>query len=239
MNYWGCDMEGRDGLNWALQTGCSTSSIHIHMQNTHIQTHTHTNTHTIAGRLVRGCVNAVTQTNRQTGKETGPHRSLPRFPTSKTHQAQKNKRPRDQTDMFLFFLRPTPRVSPPFPIHVSPKKQGGFQGQEITMPPSFPNCKGLHSSVCESVYFGCVGSFEPQTFPLCSDLSGWKQSSGWALFLRLCSLLCGPVTQGLCLPGGSIVNLLLDTLSCRSVQLDNRPLAVFCSAPLFVVTCNG
>lgn len=39
---------------------------------------------------------------------------------------------------------------------------------------------------------------------------------------------CGPITQGLCLQGGSIVNLLRLTLRCRSPPSNNRLLANFC-----------
>lgn len=221
MNYWGFDMEA--GLNCALKTGCSTSNIHRHMKNTH--------THTNAGRLVWGRVNGVTQTDRQ-GDWATQESALPRFPHWNTPSPEE-RTPRDQTDMLLFLRKThtTPRVSPSFshPLF-PPKSKGGFQGQEITMPSVFPTVKDCFPQSVK-VYF-CVSwfSFEPQTVPLCSDLSGWKQSSGWALSLQWCSRLCGPVTQGLCLLGRSIVNLLLDTLSCRSVQLDNRPLAVSCSA---------
>lgn len=112
------------------------------------------------------------------------------------------------------------------PSLLTPKSRG-FPGSGNRKASTVPLWKGSYSWECKSVYFGSVLSSEPQTVPRCSDLSGWKPSSGWAAAPRCRSPLCGPVTQGLCLRGGSIVNLLLDTLSGRSVRRDNRPLAVF------------
>jgi len=167
---------------------------------------------------------------RQAGRETGPHRSL-LCPDShiKTHQAQKNERPETKpTCCYSYKKHSNAAGDSSFSHSLFPQKQGGFQGQDITIPSSLPNAKDCFPQSVNVYFCGSVFSFEPQTVPLCTDLSGWKQSSGWALFLQWCSWLCGPVSQGLCLLGRSIVNLLLDTLSCRSVQLDNRPLAVFC-----------
>lgn len=61
--------ESRDGLNRALKTGCSTSNMHIHMENTH----------TDAGRLVWGHVIGDTQTDRE-GDWATQESALPRFP---------------------------------------------------------------------------------------------------------------------------------------------------------------
>lgn len=58
---WRREREGRDGLNSAPKTGCNTSDIHRHAENTHIQRHTHK-------RLVRGHVNGVAQSDSQAGR---------------------------------------------------------------------------------------------------------------------------------------------------------------------------
>ena len=143
-----------------------------------------------------------------------------------THKAQKNERPKNQTDILLFLQKntPTPRVSPPFPIYFSPKSRG-IPGSGNNNAFMFPPCKRIVFPQSVKVYF--YGS-------VCFPLS--HRQFPYALICLAGSSpvaeLCGPVTQGLCLQGGSIVNL-LDTLSCGCVQLCNRPLAVFCSAAVY------
>lgn len=61
-------MEGRDGLNRALKTGCSTSNTDT------CTTHTHSDTNTQLPGALREDV--LMESPRQTGRETGPHRSL-------------------------------------------------------------------------------------------------------------------------------------------------------------------
>lgn len=82
---------------------------------------------------------------------------------------------------------------------------------------------------------GSVFSFEPQTVSctlLClagnSPVTGPSSSSDAADSVV-------PSLRALVYRGGSIVNLLRDTLSCRCVQLDNRPPAVLSS----VAVCSG
>ncbi len=90
------------------------------------------------------------------------------IPTSKTHQAQKNERPETKLTCFYSYQKhtntPTPRVSPPSPFAFWPKAVG-FQGQEITIPPSFPTANDFIPQ-CVKVYFlGVCSSWGHRLLP--------------------------------------------------------------------------
>lgn len=140
MNYWGFDMEGRDGLNRALKTGCSTSNTDT------CTTHTFRHKHTIAGRLAWGRVNGVTQTDRQ-GDWATQESALPRFPTQKQTKPTRITalRPNWHVAILTKNTGDTPRVSPPFPIHFSSKSRG--------IPGSGNNNASIFIPWCVKVYF--------------------------------------------------------------------------------------
>lgn len=141
--------ERRGGKRWAeLKTGCNTSSICRHMENTHIQTRTQ-----MLGAL---CEDMLMQSPSQTSRRTGPHRSL-LCPDShdETHKAQPNERPETKlTCFYSYYNTAVLRVSPPFPRQFSPISRG-FPGSENNNASVFLCCKEfiLFLSVLNSFFY--------------------------------------------------------------------------------------
>lgn len=123
-------MEGRDGLNCTLKPGCSTFITHAE--------HTHSDTNTQLQGALRE--DMLMESPRETHRETGPHRSLLCSHSQlKNTPSPQEQPPQDQTNMLLKTHRCCGRLLL-FPIRCSSKTEG-YQGQEVTLHPSFPTAK--------------------------------------------------------------------------------------------------